>query len=60
MARAKRKAARRDWTPAELKELKALAGRAPLARIARQLRRTGLAVRWKATQKGISLALKRR
>jgi hypothetical protein len=43
-----------------MKELKALAGRAPLARIARQLRRTELAVRWKATQKGISLALKRR
>jgi hypothetical protein len=60
MARVKKKAARRDWTPAEMKELKALAGRAPLSRIARQLRRTELAVRWKATQKGVSLALKRR
>jgi hypothetical protein len=55
----KKKTTRRDWTAADLKQLKALAGRAPLARIARQLRRTELAVRWKATQKKISLATKR-
>jgi hypothetical protein len=46
------------WSPNDLKRLKAMAGRQSLARIAKQLRRTEMAVRWKATQKGISLAMK--
>ena len=58
MARSKKKLTRKRWTPAELKQLKALAGRATLASIARKLRRTELAVRWKATQARISLAMK--
>jgi hypothetical protein len=62
MPRAKKAAKKiviKYWSPADLKRLRALAGRTPLARIARQLRRTEMAVRWKATQTGISLAKKK-
>jgi hypothetical protein len=55
----KKTAARRKlWTAADLKQLKALAGRERLERIARQLRRTPAAVRRKATDRRISLAMK--
>jgi hypothetical protein len=47
------------WTSQDLKLLRKLAGRQSAARIARQLRRSVLAVRFKAHVKGISLALKR-
>ena len=58
MARSKKKPARKLWTAAEVKDLKALAGRQKLHAIAKRLRRTPQAVRRKATIKGISLAMK--
>ena len=57
MARARRK--RILWTPAELKTLKKLAGKQGVRKIARQLKRSEAAVRFKAWQKRIKLALKR-
>jgi hypothetical protein len=47
------------WTAADLKVLKKLAGREPTARIARQLKRSPAAVRYKAWEKGIRLNRKR-
>lgn len=47
------------WSAQDLKTLRKLAGRTSTARIARQLRRTVLAVRFKAHTRRISLALKR-
>ncbi len=47
------------WSNAELKLLRALAGRERTARIARKLKRTVQAVRFKAHANRISLALKR-
>jgi len=47
------------WTPAELKTLRKLAGRQGVRRIARQLKRSEAAVRFKAWQKRIKLAVKR-
>jgi hypothetical protein len=41
-----------------LRQLKALAGRRKASVIARQLRRTEPAVRWKAHIEGISLAMR--
>lgn len=58
MPPSKKKRIRKLWTSTELKELKALAGRLSLSAIARRLRRTELAVRWKATQRRISLAMR--
>jgi len=57
MARPRRK--RVLWTSAELKLLKKLAGKQGVRKIARQLKRSEAAVRFKAWQKRIELALKR-
>jgi hypothetical protein len=59
---AKRKtvrAKRRDWSAAEVKQLRVLAGLKPLAQIAKALNRTAMATRRKATAKGISLRMKK-
>ena len=53
-----RKAKRRDWSAAEVKQLRVLAGRKTLKQIAKVLSRTVMATRRKATTKGISLAMK--
>ena len=47
------------WSTAELKLLRNLAGRESAARIARKLKRTVQAIRFKAHVNRISLALKR-
>ena len=47
------------WTSAELKLLKKLAGKQGVRKIARQLKRSEAAVRFKAWQKRIKLAVKR-
>ena len=54
----KKRSKRQRWTPADLKQLKAFAGRRKASAIARQLRRTEPAVRWKAHIEGISLAMR--
>ena len=54
-----KRAKRQPWSRAEIKQLRALAGRHSLQRIARELGRTRAAARRKATQQGISLAMKR-
>jgi len=56
MPRSRRK--RIVWSTADLKLLRALAGRESAARIARKLKRTVQAVRFKAHVNRISLALK--
>jgi hypothetical protein len=48
------------WSTTDLKLLRTLAGRESAARIARKLKRTVQAVRFKAHMNRISLALKRR
>ena len=62
MPRARKKTARKRvlWTTADVKFLRKSAGRQAVAQIARQLRRSEAAVRYKATMLKISLALKRR
>ncbi len=57
MARPRRK--RVLWTAAELRVLRKLAGRQGVRRIARQLKRSEAAVRFKAWQKRIKLAVKK-
>ena len=57
MARSRRK--RVLWTAAELKVLKKLAGKQGVRRIARQLKRSEAAVRFKAWQKRIKLAVRK-
>ncbi len=57
MPRSRRK--RVLWTTAELKLLRRLAGRQGVRRIARQLKRSEAAVRFKAWQKRIKLAVKK-
>jgi hypothetical protein len=47
------------WTSAELKTLKQMAGKQGVRRIARQLKRSEAAVRFKAWQKRIKLAVKK-
>jgi hypothetical protein len=47
------------WTATELKLLKKMAGRQGVRKIARQLKRSEAAVRFKAWQKRIKLALKK-
>jgi len=47
------------WTAAELKMLRKLAGRQGVRHIARQLKRSEAAVRFKAWQKRIKLAVRR-
>jgi len=54
MARARTK--RTPWTAQDLKLLRTLAGRLSTARLAKRLKRTVLAVRFKAHTKSISLA----
>jgi hypothetical protein len=46
------------WTASELKLLKKMAGRQGVRKIARQLKRSEAAVRFKAWQKRIKLALR--
>ncbi|HKD52896.1 MAG TPA: hypothetical protein VKB72_01645 [Steroidobacteraceae bacterium] len=57
MPRSRRK--RIVWSAADLKLLRNLAGRQSAARIARKLKRTVQAVRFKAHMNRISLALRR-
>lgn len=47
------------WTAAQERQLRRLSGRSVVRRIARELRRTEAAVRYKAHTLGVSLALKR-
>jgi hypothetical protein len=47
------------WTPAHEKQLRRLSGRTSVARIARELRRSEAAVRYKAHTLNLSLASKR-
>jgi hypothetical protein len=47
------------WTSKDLKLLRKLAGRQTAVRIAKQLKRSVLAVRFKAHKAGISLAYRR-
>jgi hypothetical protein len=54
------KAKRTLWTTADLKLLRKLAGRVSAQRIARQLKRTEAAVRYKASTKRIRLGLPNR
>lgn len=58
MARSKKKRVRKIWTAADVKQLKKLAGRSKASAIARRCRRTEPAVRWKAHQLRISLAMR--
>lgn len=51
---------RTPWTPADLKRLSKLAGRVSGIRIARQLKRTEAAVRYKASTHRIRLRVKRK
>jgi len=62
MPRARKKTARKRvlWTAADVKFLRKSAGRQPVSQIARQLRRSEAAVRYKATMLKVSLALRRR
>lgn len=55
-----RKRASRPWTKNDVRQLKALAGTMPKARIARTLRRSPAAVTYKAFTLRISLAQKGR
>jgi hypothetical protein len=57
MPRARRK--RTFWTTQDLKLLRSLAGRHSVTRIANRLKRTVLAVRFKAHVTGVSLAPRR-
>jgi hypothetical protein len=50
----------RRWTPAELKQLKRLAGTAGRDQIAKTLKRSPTAVAQRASNEGISLALVRK
>jgi hypothetical protein len=62
MPKAKKKARwkRILWTAADVRLLKSQARRQPVAKIAKQLRRSEAAVRYKATTLKISLALRHR
>ena len=62
MPRARKKTARKRvlWTTADVKFLRKSAGKHPVSQIARQLRRSEAAVRYKATMLKVSLALRRR
>ena len=53
-----RRVKRRGWSAAEVRQLRALAGRKSLQQIAKALGRTVMATRRKATTQGISLAMK--
>jgi len=60
MAKRQKRRQRILWTAAHEKQLRRLAGRAPASRIARELRRSEAAVRYKAHTLRLSLAVKRR
>jgi len=62
MPRARKKTARKRvlWTAADVKFLRKSAGRQRVSQIARQLRRSEAAVRYKATMLKVSLAMRRR
>jgi hypothetical protein len=61
MAKAKKARWKRIlWTAADVRLLKTQARRQPVAKIARQLKRSEAAVRYKATTLKISLALRHR
>jgi hypothetical protein len=55
-----RRRAIRHWTPAELKQLKQLAGTTGRAQIAKTLKRSPTAVAQRASKVGISLAVVRK
>lgn len=54
----RRRIARRPWSSADLKLLRSLAGKKSVTAIARALKRTEAAVRFKAHMKRIPLAMK--
>lgn len=56
---AKKKAAKKPWTAEDVKSLKKLAGKSTLAQLAKQLKRTPGAVQQKASNAGISLAMRK-
>ena len=53
----KKPSVRRTWSKDDLRVLKSMARKEPLARIAKALKRTEAATRHKATITGVSLAL---
>jgi hypothetical protein len=55
--RPKKAPARRPWTKDDLKVLKSMARKEPLAKIAKSLKRTEGATRHKATMVGVSLRM---
>jgi hypothetical protein len=55
MPTAKKKATRREWTKGDIKVLKTMARKTPVARIAKALKRTPGATAVKAHQLGVSL-----
>lgn len=59
-AKTKAKSKRINWSAADVKLLKSQARRLPAARIARELKRSEAAVRYKAQSLGVSLALRRK
>jgi hypothetical protein len=64
MARKKAAAARRGtrklWTATDLKSLRSNAGKSTVVKIAKMLKRSAAAVRFRASQEGISLRQKKR
>jgi hypothetical protein len=56
-ARAKKAPARRPWSKDDLRLLKSMARKEPLAKIAKALKRTEGATRRKATMSGVSLRM---
>jgi hypothetical protein len=56
-ARNKKAPSRRPWSKDDLRLLKGLAGKEPLAKIANTLKRTAGATRQKATNIGVSLRI---
>jgi hypothetical protein len=57
LVRPKKAPARRPWSKDDLRQLKGMARKEPLARIAKFLKRTEGATRHKATVEGISLRM---
>ena len=58
--RSKKAPVRRPWSKDDLRLLKGMARKEPLAKIAKSLKRTEGATRHKATIEGISLSMKRK
>ena len=57
VVRNKKAPVRRPWSKDDLRSLKSMARKEPLAKIAKALKRTDAATRIKATKMGVSLAL---